>query len=70
MNDASNDNSQSQEPCASPCIGVCVLDVSDVCEGCFRTMDEITRWSQCSPDQQREIVRLSWQRAKDSGRML
>jgi len=31
---------------ASPCISVCVLDpVTNVCTGCFRTLDEIAAWS-------------------------
>lgn len=29
----------------SPCIGVCTLDASGLCEGCLRTRDEIARWS-------------------------
>ncbi len=35
----------------SPCIGVCVIDPalavleSALCSGCFRTLDEIVRWS-------------------------
>ncbi len=64
------DKSKSEEKVESPCIGVCVLDIADICEGCFRSLDEIGRWSQVSADQQREIIKLSWQRAKDSGRVL
>jgi predicted Fe-S protein YdhL (DUF1289 family) len=58
------------EPVASPCIGVCVLDTADICEGCFRTMDEIARWSTFSNDGQRDIIKKTWQRAKESGRIL
>jgi uncharacterized protein len=29
----------------TPCIGICALDASGICEGCFRTGDEIARWS-------------------------
>lgn len=54
----------------SPCIGVCVLDMADVCEGCFRTLDEIGRWSTLTPDGQREIIKLGWQRAKAAGKLL
>ena len=29
----------------SPCIGICsVDDLSGLCVGCFRTMDEISQW--------------------------
>lgn len=57
-------------PVDSPCIGVCVLDMEDVCEGCFRSMDEISRWSSMTPDAQREVIKLGWQRAKASGKFL
>lgn len=31
---------------ASPCIGVCRMDAeSGLCQGCFRTLDEIAGWS-------------------------
>ena len=30
----------------SPCINICRMDAaSGLCVGCFRTIDEITRWS-------------------------
>ncbi len=30
----------------SPCIDICQMNAdSGLCEGCFRTLDEITRWS-------------------------
>ncbi|MFT4266116.1 MAG: DUF1289 domain-containing protein [Xenophilus sp.] len=36
---------QGLEPVPSPCIGVCRMDAaSGLCEGCRRTLDEITRW--------------------------
>jgi predicted Fe-S protein YdhL (DUF1289 family) len=28
----------------SPCVSICALDMDDVCVGCHRTGDEITRW--------------------------
>ena len=31
---------------SSPCINICVLDAaSSLCQGCGRTLDEITRWA-------------------------
>ncbi|SJM92668.1 Predicted Fe-S protein (modular protein) [Crenothrix polyspora] len=33
-------------PVASPCVGLCCLDNSDICVGCFRSLDEIKAWSQ------------------------
>jgi len=32
------------EPIKSPCVSICALDMDDVCVGCHRTGDEITRW--------------------------
>lgn len=33
----------------SPCIKVCMMDpANDVCLGCWRTLDEIARWSTMS----------------------
>lgn len=32
-------------PILTPCIGICSLDAAGYCEGCFRTGDEIARWS-------------------------
>lgn len=32
----------------SPCINICKLDERGVCLGCFRTLDEIARWSRMS----------------------
>ena len=32
-------------PLLTPCIGICSLDAAGYCEGCFRTSDEIARWS-------------------------
>ena len=32
------------KPVRSPCVHVCALDEQDICIGCQRTADEITRW--------------------------
>lgn len=47
----------------SPCISVCRLDAaSGLCEGCFRTRDEIAAWSQASDGGKRGIWNLIEQR--------
>ena len=34
------------EPVPSPCVSVCRMDAATgLCEGCFRTLDEIAAWS-------------------------
>lgn len=41
----------------SPCIAVCVLDpASGYCRGCFRTVDEISRWLLLAREEKRRIL--------------
>ena len=47
----------------SPCISVCRMDpVSELCEGCFRTLDEIADWGRLEDGGKRAIWRLIAQR--------
>ena len=49
--------SMNQEMPESPCINLCRLDASKVfCLGCFRTIDEISLWSQASNDELENIL--------------
>ena len=48
---------------ASPCISICRMNaMTDLCEGCFRTRDEIAAWSSAGEDGKRRIWRLIDQR--------
>jgi uncharacterized protein len=48
----------------SPCISVCRIDpVTQWCEGCFRTLDEVAGWSRMSDDEKREVWWMIEQRA-------
>ena len=51
----------------SPCISICSLDQKDVCEGCFRTSNEIVDWFTADDDRKREILEASTKRRKDAG---
>ena len=51
----------------SPCISICSLDKDDVCEGCFRTGDEIMDWFTADDDRKRDILEASTQRRTDAG---
>jgi predicted Fe-S protein YdhL (DUF1289 family) len=31
---------------SSPCVRNCCLDDSNICLGCFRSLDEITKWTE------------------------
>jgi predicted Fe-S protein YdhL (DUF1289 family) len=45
------------ETVASPCVRVCAIDAaSGYCAGCFRTLGEISRWTTCTPAQQRALL--------------
>jgi hypothetical protein len=44
------------EGIASPCIDICRMDAhSGLCEGCLRTIDEITAWSRMDDATRREV---------------
>lgn len=48
---------------ASPCINLCQMDPErDICRGCYRNLDEITRWSRASDDEKNNILALIKQR--------
>tara|TARA_B100000035_G_scaffold294881_1_gene285506 strand:- start:2380 stop:2541 length:162 start_codon:yes stop_codon:yes gene_type:complete len=49
----------------SPCIGLCELKkTSQICKGCFRTIDEITNWKMFSEVKKKEILKLLEKRKK------
>jgi predicted Fe-S protein YdhL (DUF1289 family) len=44
------------EPVPSPCIGICQMNAgTTLCEGCFRTIDEIAEWGAIDDAQRRTI---------------
>ena len=54
---------QKEETPLSPCISVCRMsDQTGLCEGCFRTLEEITGWSHRAPEAKRDMWRLIQQR--------
>ena len=51
----------------SPCISVCRMSTAThLCEGCFRTIDEIRLWSQSDDAAKRAMWALIEQRAAQS----
>ena len=48
----------------SPCVGVCALDDEDICIGCWRSGEEITRWGYVDNDGKRAILKNVEQRLK------
>jgi predicted Fe-S protein YdhL (DUF1289 family) len=53
----------------SPCISVCRIQAdSGWCEGCFRSIPEITAWSRADDAEKRQVWRLIAQRALQASR--
>ena len=48
----------------SPCISVCRMNGEGVCEGCFRTLDEIAGWSSMDEGEKRQVWQQLEQRAR------
>jgi len=41
----------------SPCVRICVVHPeARICTGCYRSMDEIARWSRMTPDERRAVM--------------
>ncbi|HJV60109.1 MAG TPA: DUF1289 domain-containing protein [Albitalea sp.] len=46
-------------PVPSPCTSVCRMSAATgLCEGCFRTIDEIAAWSRMDDEDKRAVWRL------------
>jgi uncharacterized protein len=51
----------------SPCLSVCKMDsVTEYCEGCMRTLDEIAAWSTMADDAKRDVWKEIERRAKEA----
>lgn len=47
----------------SPCVGVCaVSEATGLCEGCYRTLDEIRDWWNMESTEQRQVIEKLQQR--------
>lgn len=57
----------SERPVASPCVNICALDDDDICIGCQRSVEEITRWSRMDNAERRVVLGVCHERAKASG---
>jgi predicted Fe-S protein YdhL (DUF1289 family) len=51
------DNPHSPNDPPSPCIGICVINPqTQLCDGCFRTLDEIAGWWDYNPTQKHAVL--------------
>jgi len=47
----------------SPCVGVCAVSkATGLCEGCYRTLDEIRDWWNMESTEQRQVIENLQQR--------
>lgn len=54
------------EEVPSPCAAVCRMNQdSGLCEGCWRTLAEITQWAHADEDEKREILERAEARRKE-----
>lgn len=41
----------------TPCVKICrILEGGNLCRGCGRTLEEIARWTEMSPEERRAIM--------------
>jgi uncharacterized protein len=51
----------------SPCLSICRMDATrELCEGCFRTLEEIAGWGLSSEDGKRAVWKLLVERARQA----
>ena len=55
------------KPPQSPCVKNCTLDADGYCQGCYRTIDEIARWSGMTHNEQRALLDSLKERARRLG---
>ena len=55
------------KPVGSPCVYVCALDEQDICVGCQRSGEEITRWGRMDNAERRAVLGRCRERALAAG---
>jgi len=56
------------EQVASPCISVCKIEPdSELCQGCWRTRDEIRGWKTASEPERLELLQVLHKRRENAG---
>lgn len=59
-----------ERPLKSPCVSICALDEQDICTGCQRSADEITRWGRMDNDERRAVLQRCAERERTSGLLM
>jgi len=63
IQDGSHSLSTGDDASDSPCIGVCTTLYDEICQGCGRTLDEVSNWVFFSQDEKDTV----WQRIRADG---
>jgi predicted Fe-S protein YdhL (DUF1289 family) len=59
-----NDKLWKRDEIDSPCVKICVVHPeARICIGCYRTPDEIARWSRMPPEERRAVMAVLPERA-------
>ena len=53
-----------EKPIPSPCISVCALNDDDICQGCYRSGEEIRDWMILTNAQKRKVIQKALEREK------
>ena len=40
----------------SPCVNICYLDDNDICQGCYRSGDEIITWMRLDEEGRKKVL--------------
>lgn len=57
MQDLTPDEIWSRDEIDSPCVKICVIHpAAGICAGCYRSLDEIARWSRMTADERRAVM--------------
>ena len=54
----------------SPCVSVCYVNDDELCEGCFRTIEEISDWTGYDNKTKQDVIKQCNKRRQDNGWVL
>jgi len=57
---------QIEKPVSNPCVSICYLDDDDICQGCFRSGQEISHWGNYTNAEKKQVMESVRQREKAS----
>lgn len=52
------------EKLASPCVSLCRLNDQGICQGCYRSIEEIRSWSHLDDEERQQVIVTCSERAE------